>query len=178
MAPIRLRHLSGIGRACSGRVTHARPDRSRSLAEVEFLAWLLDNSIPVPGTGGRRFGVDALVGFVPIVGDLFGGLLSLLVVWRGSRMGLPRVVVVRMLVNAAVDIVIGAIPIVGDAFDLWFKVNERNLRVIRRHLEDPDASTASEWATLLGLAALVLALVVAIGWLIVALVSAVGGILA
>ena len=153
-------------------------DRSRSLAEVEFLAWLLDNSIPVPGTGGRRFGLDAVIGFVPVVGDLFGGLMSLLVVWRGSRMGLPRVVVARMLVNAAIDLVVGAIPLAGDAFDLWFKVNDRNLRLIRRHLQDPDASTANEWAELLGLVAVVVALVAAIGWLLVALVGAIVGLVA
>jgi len=149
-------------------------DRSRSLVEVEFLAWLLDNSIPVPGTG-RRFGIDAVVGFVPVVGDLFGGLMSLIVVWRGSRMGLPRIVVVRMLANAAVDLLVGAIPILGDAFDLWFKVNERNLRLIRRHLESPDASTRSDWLVVLAFVAIIVALVVFIGWLLVALVSAIAG---
>ena len=153
-------------------VRRATPDRSRALAEVEFLAWLLDNSIPVPGTGGRRFGLDALVGLLPVVGDLLGGLLSLVVVWRGSRMGLPRVVVVRMLVNSAVDIGIGAIPFIGDAFDLWFKVNERNLRLIRSYLQSPDASTRTEWLVLLGMAAVGIALVVAVGWLLVTLVGA------
>jgi purine-cytosine permease-like protein len=152
-------------------------DRSRALAEVEFLAWLLDNSIPVPGTGGRRFGLDALVGFLPVVGDLFGGLLGLIIVWRGSRMGLPRVVVVRMLVNTATDIVLGFMPVIGDAFDLWFKVNERNLRLIRRYLEHPDASTRHEWIVLGTLLAVVVAIVVALGWLFVALVSALAGLL-
>jgi hypothetical protein len=154
------------------------PDRSRALAEVEFLAWLLDNSIPVPGTGGRRFGVDALIGFVPVVGDLVGGLLSLVVVWRGSRMGLPRIVVVRMLVNAAIDLVIGAIPLAGDAFDLWFKVNERNLGLVRRHLERPDTSTRNDWLVVFGLVAVVALILVAIGWLIVAVISAVVGLFA
>ncbi|MBW3612330.1 MAG: DUF4112 domain-containing protein [Chloroflexi bacterium] len=150
-------------------------DRSRALGEIEFLAWLLDNSIPVPGTGGRRFGIDALVGFMPVVGDLFGGVMSLIVVWRGSRMGLPRIVVVRMLVNAAVDLVVGAIPLVGDAFDLWFKVNDRNLRLIRRHLERPDASTRSDWLVVLALVVVVALLLLAIGWLIVSVIAAVIG---
>ncbi|HSK94201.1 MAG TPA: DUF4112 domain-containing protein [Candidatus Angelobacter sp.] len=156
-------------------MTRTRPDRSRALGEVEFLAWLLDNSIRVPGTGGRRFGVDALVGFVPVVGDLFGGLMSLFVVWRGSRMGLPGVVVTRMLANAAVDIVVGAVPIAGDAFDLWFKVNERNLRLIRRHLEHPDASTRNDWLVVLAMIGVVVLLIAAIGWLLVSLVAAVIG---
>jgi hypothetical protein len=153
------------------------PDRSRAMAEIEFLAWLLDNSIPVPGTGGRRFGIDALIGFVPVVGDLFGGLMSLIVVWRGSRMGLPRIVVVRMLANAAVDLLVGAIPILGDAFDLWFKVNDRNLRLIRRHLERPETSTRDDWLVVLGYLGVIVALIVAVGWLLVAVVSAIAGLL-
>lgn len=159
-------------------VTREDPARARALAEVEFLAWLLDNSIPVPGTGGRRFGIDALVGFVPVVGDLFGGVMSLVVVWRGSRMGLPRIVVVRMLANAVIDLVIGAIPLVGDAFDLWFKVNDRNLRLIRRYLERPDASTRHEWLVVLVMIAVVVALVALLGWLVVSLLSAVVGLFA
>jgi small-conductance mechanosensitive channel len=147
------------------------------MAEIEFLAWLLDNSIPVPGTGGRRFGIDALIGLVPVVGDLFGGLMSLIVVWRGSRMGLPRIVVVRMLANAAVDLLVGAIPILGDAFDLWFKVNDRNLRLIRRHLERPETSTRDDWLVVLGYLGVIVALIVAVGWLLVAVVSAIAGLL-
>jgi hypothetical protein len=171
--------LSGIGRAWRSNVTHPSADRRRrALAEVEFLAWLLDNSIPVPGTGGRRFGIDALVGFVPVVGDLFGGLLGLIVIWRGSRMGLPRVVVVRMLVNTMIDIVVGAVPLAGDAFDLWFKVNERNLRLIRRHVEHPDASTRHEWLVLLGLLGVVLALLAIAAWLIVTLIASIAGLVA
>jgi hypothetical protein len=159
-------------------VNRTPSDRSRALAEVEFLAWLLDNSIPVPGTGGRRFGIDALIGLVPVFGDLFGGLLSLVVVWRGSRMGLPRIVVVRMLANSAADILVGAIPVLGDAFDLWFKVNERNLRLIRRHLEDPGASTRNDWLVVLAFVGLVVLLLLAAGWLLVALVGAIAGLFA
>lgn len=159
-------------------MTREPRERSQALAEIEFLAWLLDNSIPVPGTGGRRFGIDALVGFMPVVGDLFGGVMSLIVVWRGSRMGLPRIVVVRMLVNAAIDLVVGAIPLAGDAFDLWFKVNDRNLRLIRRHLEHPDASTRSDWLVVLALVVVVALLLLAIGWLIVSVIAAVIGLFA
>jgi hypothetical protein len=102
------------------RPSRTDDDRSRALAEVSALAWLLDNSIPVPGMGGRRFGIDAIIGLVPGVGDLVSGAIGLVVVWRGSRMGLPRVVVARMLLNTLLDLVIGAIPVLGDAFDLWF----------------------------------------------------------
>lgn len=135
------------------------------------MAWLLDSSIPVPGTGGRRIGADAIVGLVPVVGDLLSAGVGLFVVWRGSRVGLPRVVVARMLANSLIDLAVGAIPIVGDAFDLWFKANTRNLALMRRHLESPGASTRRDslaLAVLLGFVLLVCGLVL---WLLVALLS-------
>ena len=149
-------------------------DRSRSLAEVEALAWLLDNSIPVPGTG-RRFGVDAVVGLVPVIGDAVSAVLGLFVVWRASRMGLPRIVVMRMLVVSAIDLVIGSIPVIGDAFDLWFKASSRNLVLLRRHLERPETSTRDDWMVVTGLLAVLLAIVALIGWLVVSIVAAVAG---
>ena len=157
------------------RMPRSEADRSRALGEVETLAWLLDNSIPVPGSGGRRFGIDALIGLVPVFGDIASAGMGLFVIWRGSRMGLPGVVVARMLANSAIDFVVGSIPVAGDAFDLWFKANTRNLGLIRRHLERPDTSTRNEWLVLAALIAIVLALIVAIGWAIVAVLSTVAG---
>jgi hypothetical protein len=150
-------------------------DRSSALSEVDLLAWLMDNSIPIPGTGGRRIGMDAVIGLVPFIGDVVGGAIGLFIVWRGSRLGLPRIAVMRMLVNSVIDIAIGAIPFLGDAFDLWFKANTRNLAVMRRHLDEPDRSTRDDWLGLLavvGAAALVLFL---IGWLIVSFLNALSG---
>ena len=157
------------------RIPRERPDRSRALAEVETLAWLLDNSIPVPGTGGRRFGIDAVIGFVPVVGDLVSGGLGLFVIWRATRLGLPRVVVARMLANSAIDLAIGSIPVLGDAFDLWFKANTRNIGLMRRHLERPDTSTREEWLVLLGLVGAVVLVVALVGWLLISLLTTVVG---
>lgn len=153
------------------RIPRASEDQSRALAEVQTIAWLLDNSIPVPGTGGRRFGIDAVIGFVPVVGDLISGGIGLFVVWRGSRLGLPRVVVARMLANTAIDMAVGAIPVLGDAFDLWFKANTRNLGLMRRHLEQPDLSTRSDWVVLMGLVGAVVLVVFLLGWFVVAVIS-------
>lgn len=161
-----------------GDVTRMPPrteNESRALAEVEALAWLLDNSIPVPGTGGRRFGIDALIGFVPVVGDLVSGVIGLFVVWRGSRLGVPRVVVARMLVNSVIDITVGAIPFIGDAFDLWFKANTRNLTLIRLHVEEPETSTAREWIVPMGVVGLLVAIIFLLGWLVIAAIAAIAG---
>jgi hypothetical protein len=144
---------------------HAGRHAPGPIREVETLAWLLDNSIPIPGTG-RRVGIDGLIGFVPVVGDMASAGMGLFVVWRGSRLGLPRVVVARMLVNSAVDLVVGAIPVLGDAFDLWFKANTRNLRLMHRYLAEPDAPTRPQWiaiAALVGVVALVIGVLVWLG---------------
>lgn len=149
--------------------------RDRALSEVETLAWLLDNSIPVPWTGGRRVGIDAIIGLVPVVGDLASGGIGLFVIWRASRLGLPKIVVARMLANLVLDVVIGAIPFIGDAFDLWFKANTRNLGLLRRHLERPERSTRGEWIALIALVAVIAAVMVALGWLLVSVLSAIAG---
>lgn len=158
-------------RSRSPRGERAESERSRALAEVETLAWVLDNSIRVPGTGGRRFGLDALIGLVPVVGDLLSGGIGLFVIWRASRMGLPRIVVARMLANAAIDMIVGSLPLVGDAFDLWFKANTRNLGLVRRHLEHPGASTRHEWLVVGGLVAVLVAIVALVGWLVVSILA-------
>ena len=157
------------------RIPRTLPDRSRGLAEVEALAWLLDNSIPVPGTGGRRFGIDAVIGLVPGVGDLVSSAIGLFIVWRGARLGLPTVAVARMLAITAVDLAVGAIPIVGDAFDLWFKANTRNLAVMRSHLEQPDRSTRDDWLALLAIVGAALLVVALVGWLVASLLAAIIG---
>ena len=147
-------------------------DRSSSLVEVETLAWLLDNSIPVPFLPGRRFGADAIIGLVPGFGDLVSAGLGLFVVWRASRMGVPRIAVARMLVNSAIDLVVGAIPFAGDAFDMWFKANTRNLDLARRWLEQPDRSTRDEWLALLLIVAILVGMVAFVIWVVAAVISA------
>jgi hypothetical protein len=159
-------------------VADDRQRRSRALAELGALAWLLDNSIPVPLTGGRRFGLDALIGFVPVVGDLASGAIGLLLVWRGSRMGMPRIVVARMLANTTVDMAVGVIPVLGDAFDLWFKANTRNLDLMRRHVERPGTSTRDDWLVVTTMAGIVIAVIALAGWMLVSLVAAVVGLFA
>ena len=125
-------------------MTRALSRQTDAATEVELLAWLLDNSIPIPGTG-RRIGVDALVGLIPGAGDIVSGGLGLFVVLRGAQHGLPTIVVTRMLVNVALDFAIGAIPFIGDLFDMWYKSNQRNVALMRRYVATPTASTTGQW---------------------------------
>ena len=143
-------------------------------ADVELLAWLLDNSIPIPGTG-QRVGIDALVGLIPGAGDLVSAGLGLLVVARATQRGLPTVVLARMLVNVALDLAIGAIPIVGDLFDFAYKSNARNVGLLRRYAETPNASTAGQWLFLGGLLAVLGLAAFAFVWAAWAVIGAILG---
>jgi hypothetical protein len=150
-----------------------RADR-QSVADAELIAWLLDNSIPIPGTG-RRIGLDAVIGLVPGLGDILAGGLGLLIVARAVQRGLPTVVLARMLANVALDFTIGSVPIIGDAFDLWYKSNARNVALLRRYADNPSASTAGQWAFFLGLLAVIGAVAIGFVWLVWAALSALFG---
>jgi hypothetical protein len=139
--------------------------------DAEMLAWLLDNSIPIPGTG-RRIGLDALIGLVPGLGDVLSGGLGILIVARGVQRGLPPIVLARMFANVALDFVVGAIPVIGDAFDFWYKANARNIRLMRRYSELPTASTAAEWAFFAVVLAVIGALAAGTVWLIWSILGA------
>ena len=100
------------------------------------LAWLLDNSIPVPGTP-YRIGLDAIIGFVPGLGDVVGVLLSSYIVREAARLGTPPSVLTRMAFNVAVEGLVGMVPFLGDVFDAAWKANVRNLALLDEHFRDP-----------------------------------------
>lgn len=156
----------------------SREGPRRAPADLEALAWLMDNSIPIPGTGGRRVGLDAIIGFVPGLGDIVSSGASLFVIVRAAGHGLPRITVIRMLLNLALDLVVGAIPVLGDAFDLWFKANQRNVELFRRHAFTPGAASSGDWAFVVGVLAAGVAIIVAgialAIWLLAQLLGAFG----
>jgi hypothetical protein len=108
----------------------------RRLARLRRIGWLLDNSIPIPGT---RFtlGIDQIVGLVPGIGDLIGGVLSLYIILEAARIGVPRGLLARMGWNVAVDTLVGEVPVLGDLFDIGFKANIRNLDLLDGYLRHP-----------------------------------------
>ena len=106
-----------------------RPDLQADLARAHKLADFLDNQFSI---GGYRFGVDALVGLIPGVGDLIGALAGVYPLVVAQRHGLGKVVQTRMALNLLVEFAIGSIPVVGDVFDFGFKANVRNVRLLDR----------------------------------------------
>jgi hypothetical protein len=132
------------------------------------LAWLLDSSIPIPGT---RFsvGLDALIGLFPVVGDLVGVFLSSYIVREAAALGVSRSILARMAFNVALEGLVGMIPFAGDVFDAAYKANQRNVRLLSAWLERPrEAQRASRGFVFGVTAALVgfLVLIVAAGFLV------------
>jgi hypothetical protein len=112
---------------------------------LERLAWLLDSSIPVPGT---RFtiGLDAVIGLLPFVGDALGVLLSSYILSEAARLRAPRIVLIRMALNLGIEGIIGIIPFAGDVFDAAWKANHRNVRLLSTWLDRPThAERSSRW---------------------------------
>jgi hypothetical protein len=101
--------------------------------ELADLAFLLDSRWRVPVVG-FRFGVDAVAGMVPVVGDVLTGLVAATIVHKAWRLGAPRRLVLQMAGNVLVDVAVGAIPIAGTVFDVFFKANNINVRLLREHL--------------------------------------------
>ena len=106
------------------------------------LAWLLDNSIQIPGTH-FRIGLDAIIGLIPGLGDVIGVLLSSYIVREAARLGAPPSVLTRMAFNVAVEGLVGIVPFVGDVFDAAWKANARNLVLLDAHFRDPRRTVRS-----------------------------------
>ena len=111
----------------------AGPRREDAIARITLVAKLMDSAFLVPGLN-RRVGFDAMLGLVPIVGDALSAAIASYIIWEARQLGLPRWKIARMIGNVAMDTAIGAVPFAGDVFDVFFKANERNLRIIHDHL--------------------------------------------
>jgi hypothetical protein len=110
---------------------------------VERLAYVLDDSIPVPGTGGRRIGVDGILALIPGIGDAAGFALSMVVVAAGLAAGVSFPTLLRMMVNVGFESLVGLIPFGGALFDMAYKANNRNVRLIEKDLADRRATRRS-----------------------------------
>ena len=108
-------------------------DLRRRVERLDRLSRLLDIAFVVPGTK-IRFGVDAILGLIPVVGDWAGVALSSLVIIEAARIGVPAGLLARMVGNVVIEGVVGSVPIAGDVFDVFWRANRRNLGLLRRHL--------------------------------------------
>ncbi|MDX6749034.1 DUF4112 domain-containing protein [Geminicoccaceae bacterium 1502E] len=109
-------------------------DHSARLARLEALATLLDSRWRIPGIG-VRIGIDGIASILPVIGDSATGVVSAYLILEAARAGAPRHLLVRMAGNAGLDWLVGSIPVLGTLFDIGFKANNRNVAMLRRHLE-------------------------------------------
>jgi hypothetical protein len=107
---------------------------------IEMLEQVLEELVTIPGTN-QRVGLDAILGFIPVVGDLVTAAMGSYLIWEARNLGLSKIQLVRMAANVGIDTAIGAVPVVGDLFDLAFRSNRKNLRIIRRHLDKHHPAT-------------------------------------
>jgi hypothetical protein len=134
---------------------------------AEKLVRILDDGIRIPGTS-FGIGLDPILGFfLPGAGDVVTGVGGVALLLTALRKGVPTIVIARMLVNIAIDTIFGSIPIVGDVFDLFYRANRRNLELIEKFEDDPDAEPTTADYVLVGLAVLLLLLNIAIPILII-----------
>lgn len=116
-------------------------DVASARRRIEALEQLLENSFRLPVLN-RPVGLDAIAGLIPGLGDIVTGAIGLYIVWEARNMGLPKWKLWRMAGNVGLDSLIGAVPVAGDLFDLMYRSNSRNLKIIRRHLDKHHPASA------------------------------------
>jgi Domain of unknown function (DUF4112) len=118
----------------------------REFAEtIERVARIMDNAVKIPIIG--RVGLDAVLGLFPVAGDAASAAVSVMLIARSIKYGIPREIIARMLANVLIDLLMGAIPLLGDLADIWFRANSRNVALLREYLGDEARNTIEVTAT-------------------------------
>lgn len=124
---------------------------------VRQLAHVLDWAFVVPGTN-LRFGVDTVIGLLPVVGDVISSAVGSYIILVAAKLGVPRAVVWRMLMNQGIDAAVGLVPFAGDLLDAAWRSNAKNARLLEAALENPDRARRGSTWVLVGLVLAVLAI--------------------
>jgi len=135
------------------------------LLRLKLLSKRLDDSIKIPGTK-QKFGIDAIVGIIPILGDFIGAIFSVYIMYSGIKMGVSSKIVKKMAANIAIEFIIGSIPIIGDIFDALWKANKRNVELIEEATIENQEKYRLNYLIMASLIVLILSLILVIlGWL-------------
>ena len=127
---------------------------------LENLSHYLDGLFRVPGTGWR-FGLDALIGLVPNVGDTLTSFASFYILLAGVRYGVPKITLLRMAFNIGLDYVVGSIPFIGDAFDFFWKSNRQNMELIRTRATGKGKGTTGDYIFIFAIIGILILLLIA-----------------
>ncbi len=102
---------------------------------IKRLSWFLDESLTLPG--GYKIGADGFLGLIPGLGDFLGGLFSSVIIYQAHQLGVPKTILIKMVINMLIDTTIGAIPVVGDVFDFVWKANKKNVALLTEYEQQP-----------------------------------------
>ena len=127
---------------------------------LNSIATWLDDRFEIPGTS-IRFGLDALIGWIPGIGDVLAALASLFIVFAAWRRGEARITVLRMMLNLAIEDTLGAIPIIGDVAHVAWKANRRNYNLLIRDQQHVRQQTWQDWLFVIAVCLIILLLLLA-----------------
>ena len=111
---------------------------------IKLVSRLLDTVFLIPGTR-IRFGLEPIIGLIPVLGDQVTSLVSAALLYRSVQHRLPKIALVRMALNIFINAVIGMVPVIGDIFVLWYKPNIRNYTILQRYAGQASAPTGGDW---------------------------------
>ena len=134
----RLSHLGAYAAAGGMSEDAARREFAQS---IERIARIMDSAVRIPIIG--PVGLDAALGLFPVAGDTVSAAVSVVLIARSLKYGVPQDIIARMLANVLLDLLLGSLPIAGDLADMWFRANERNVRLLRDFLRDPHSQGTS-----------------------------------
>jgi len=103
------------------------------LLRLKLLGNRLDEIITIPGTK-YKIGIDPIIGIFPVIGDLLGSIISIYIIYSGSKMGVSSQVIAKMCLNLGIDFTVGLIPVFGDIFDMGWKANKKNIELIEKNI--------------------------------------------
>jgi hypothetical protein len=145
---------------------------------LDMLSHILDDFLRVPGTP-IRFGLDGIVGFIPGIGDILGGLASTVIILAAWVRGVPKVTIARMVINVAIETAVGSVPVLGNFFDIAWRANRRNYKLLEGSIADPQRHSAASWLFFAFVGALLLSLMllplVLLGWILAQLKTLLNG---
>lgn len=138
------------------------------------LAELLDSHFKIPNTN-IRFGLDPIISLIPGAGDVFGGVISLYFLIQGAIHGGRAAVLGRMFINILLDVLVGSIPVLGDLFDIYWKANLRNARILDELQQNPEKTTSESrlliWLVVILFLILIIVILLLITWLVAEIIE-------
>ena len=142
---------------------YSKPLKQNGLKNLETLARLMDSQFRIPGTN-IKFGFDALVGVIPGIGDFAGFIISGYMMTLMAKNGASSFLLARMAMNVLIDSLVGAIPVLGDIFDIAFKANQRNMKLMREHYVE-GRHRGSAWKVFIPLLLILFVFVAGVVWI-------------